>query len=396
MTGTIDYFFHPKNAAARLGLKLREPGARTVNARLIRYGAAALLTGSIALLSGCKSAPPPPQQGPMPVQVAPVTLNPVPTSDTYVSTIKSRRSATLQPQVSGNLTRILVKSGDAVHAGQVLMTIDPLQQMASVEQAQGTQSQKAAVYDFEKVEVERQRKLYAEGITSKDALDSAEQAYANSRGDYNSSAAQVQTQKAVLNYYQVRAPFAGIVGDIPVHVGDFVQPSGATGATLLTTVDEIGDLEAYIDIPAERATQVRIGLPVQILDGSGNVVANTTVDFISPQVDNGLQSVLVKASIPHSSTTLRNLQLVNARIVWSTSPKPTVPVLAVSRIGGQTFVYVAQSDGKGGYICKQVPVNLGDTIGNNYPVLSGLQAGDKVIISGIQFLADGVPVKPLN
>ena len=332
----------------------------------------------------------------MPVQVAPVTLNPVPLSDTYVATIKSRRSATLQPQVNGNITRILVKSGDAVHAGQLLMTINPLQQMAGVQQAQGTESQKSAVYDFQKVEVERQRKLYAEGITSKDALDAAEQAYANSRGDYNSAVGQTQVQKEGLAYYNIRAPFAGIVGDIPVHVGDFVQSIPGATTPPLTTVDEITDLEAYIEIPAERATQIHMGQQVQVLDDTGKVVVSSTVDFISPQVDNGLQTVLVKAAIPHTAQTLRNLQLVKARVIWSTSPTPTVPVLAITRIGGQTFVYVAQSNGKGGYICKQTPVMLGDTIGNDYPVLSGLNAGDKVIISGIQFLADGIPVQPLN
>jgi RND family efflux transporter MFP subunit len=370
-----------------------------LNGRWKISSAAAVLAGSLSLLGGCNSAPPaaPPQA--MPVQVTPVTMDPVAQSDTYVATIKSRRSATLQPQVSGNITRILVKSGDMVRAGQVLMTIDPLQQMATVQQMQGTQSQKSAVYDFNKIEVERQRKLYAEGITSKDALDNAEQAYANSRGDYNSSVGQAQSAKETLAYYNIRAPFAGIVGDIPVHVGDFVQPDtfSLTGPVALTTVDEIADLEAYIEIPTERAMQIRMGLPVEILGDDGNVLVRATVDFISPQVDNGLQAVLVKASIPHNTKqVLRTSQLVKARIVWSTSPTPTVPVLAVTRIGGQAFVYVAQSNGKGGFICKQVPVTLGDTIGNTYPVLSGLSSGDKVIVSGIQFLADGVPVQPMG
>ena len=97
-----------------------------------------VLAGLMAVLvSGCKSAAPPaaaPQA--MPVQVQAVSLNPVPTSDTYVSTIKSRRSTTLQPQVDGNLTKILVKSGDQVKAGHVLMEIDPLKQRATVEAQQ--------------------------------------------------------------------------------------------------------------------------------------------------------------------------------------------------------------------------------------------------------------------
>jgi len=346
---------------------------------------------AIFALAGCHSAAPPaPQMQAMPVQVAPVALNPVPVSDTYVATIKSRRSATLQPQVDGNLTRILVKSGDVVRAGQVLMTIDPLKQVATVEQQKGTEAQKSAVYDYNKIEVERQRKLYAQGITSRDALDAAEQAYANSKGDYGSATAQTRTQQEQLAYYQIRAPFAGIVGDIPVHVGDYVQPT-----TMLTTVDENADLEAYIYVPAERAAELHMGLPVEVVDDSGNVLAKSAVSFISPQVDNGLQSILVKAEVPHTVAELRNAQLVKARIVWSTSPTATVPVLAVTRIGGQAFVYVAQSAGKG-YVCKQVPVKLGDPVGNNYPVLNGLNPGDKVIISGIQFLADGVPVQPMG
>jgi RND family efflux transporter MFP subunit len=345
----------------------------------------------LPVLGGCRHLdPPPPAMRAMPVQVAPVSMNPVADSDTYVATIKSRRSATMQPQVDGHLTRILVKSGDVVKAGQLLMTIDPLKQLATVEQQQGTESQKSAVYDFNKIEVERQRKLYAEGITSKDALDNAEQAYANSRGDYNSAAAQTRTQKEQLAYYQIRAPFAGIVGDIPVHVGDYVLPT-----TLLTTVDENAELEAYIYVPAERASSIRKGLPVEILGEKDEVLAKTAIDFISPQVDNGMQSVLAKATVPHTAVMLRNAQLVKARVVWNTTPTPTVPVLAVTRIGGQAFVYVAESAGNG-YVCRQVPVVLGDSEGNNYPVLRGLKPGDKVIISGIQFLADGVPVQPLG
>ena len=106
----------------------------------------------------------------MPVQVSRVSLGPVPSSDTYVATIKSRRSSTLQPQVDGNLTRILVRSGQLVKAGQVLMQIDPLKQVATVESQQGTEAQKRAVYSYNQADVERQRKLFEAGVTSRQAL----------------------------------------------------------------------------------------------------------------------------------------------------------------------------------------------------------------------------------
>jgi RND family efflux transporter MFP subunit len=343
------------------------------------------------LLAGCKSAPPPPPPPQaMPVQVAPVTLSPVPTSDTYVATIKSRRSATMQPQVDGNLVKIFVKSGDVVKAGQVLMRIDPLKQMATVQSQQGTQSQKKALYDYTRIEEDRQHKLFDAGVVSRDAYDQAIQAFQNAKADYDANAALTDSQKQQLAYYDIRAPFNGVVGDIPVHLGDYVSAT-----TLLTTVDENAELEAYIYVPTERSSLVRQGLPVEILDTAGKVLVKTKISFLSPQVDNGLQSIPAKADVPRTADILRNQQLVKARVTWSTSPAPVVPVLAVSLIGGQTFVYLASAKGDG-YVAHQVPVNLGETVGNTYPVISGLKPGDKVIVSGLQFLQEGAPVKPLG
>ena len=356
--------------------------------------ASAVLVVTSLLLGGCatkkdaKAAGGPPQA--MPVQVSNVALNPVPETDTYVATIKSRRSSTMQPQVDGNLTRIFVHSGQTVRAGQVLMQIDPLKQVATVQSQQGTEAQKRAVYQYNQAEVERQRKLFEGGVTSRQAYDQAVQAFENSKADLDSASALTNTQKQQLAYYQIRAPFSGVVGDIPVHLGDYVSPT-----TVLTTVDEIADLEAYIYIPTERSGDLKMGLPVAILDNDGKTLITTKVDFLSPQVDNGLQGVLVKASVPRSAEVLRNAQLVKARVTWSTKPAVTIPVLAVTRIGGQSFVYVAQPKGQG-YTAHQVAVTLGDTYGNLYPVTAGLSTGQKVITSGLQFLQEGVPVQPLG
>ena len=340
---------------------------------------------------GCKPAALPAAPPPvMPVQVAPVTLSPVPTGDTYVATIKSRRSATMQPQIDGNITKIFVKSGDIVKPGQILMQIDPLKQVATVQSQQGTEQQQKAVYQYNQADVVRQKALYDAGVISKQAYDQSVQSYQNSKGALDSASALTITQQQQLAYYDIRAPFAGVVGDIPVHLGDYVSPT-----TLLTTVDENADLEAYIYVPTERAAQIRTGLPVDILDTAGNVLTKSTISFLSPQVDNGLQSILAKAEIPHTAERLRNQQLVKARITWSTAPAPTIPVLAVSLIGGQTFVFVATPKGDG-YVAHQIPVTVGETLGNTYPVVSGLKPGDKVITSGLQFLYEGAQVKPLG
>jgi RND family efflux transporter MFP subunit len=348
-------------------------------------------------VTGCQNKPPVQAAAgmqAMPVQTATVTLAPVPQSSEYVATIKSRRSATLLPQVSGNLTRIFVHSGDHVKAGQVLMEIDPRLQAATVASARATERQKKALYDYNAVEVERQRKLFEAGVTSRDAYDQAQQSFGNTKADYESAVELRKTQEEQLAYYIIRAPFDGVVGDIPVHLGDFASPASAP-ATVLTTIDENKDLEAYIYIPTERAGQVRMGLNVELMDNSGTLLEKTKIDFLSSQVDSTLQGILVKAPVHATPEVLRNAQMIKARVIWSTTPMAVVPVLSVSRQGGQSFVFVAQGQ-SGHFVARQVAVTLGDTVGNNYAVTSGLNAGDKVIVSSTQFLMNGVPVMPMG
>jgi RND family efflux transporter MFP subunit len=336
----------------------------------------------------CKQAAPPAQMQAMPVQVQTVADSSVPQGDTYVSTIKSRRSATVQPQVDGNLTRILVKSGDMVKAGQLLMTIDPLKQQATVAQSRGSEYQAKSAADYAKIEENRQKQLFDAGVISRDAYDQAIQSLGNTAGAYNAAVQGTHTQQEELAYYQIRAPFAGVVGDIPVHQGDYVSPT-----TVLTTVDEPTGLEAYIYLPSERGPSLRNGMGVDLLDTQGALLEHTSIDFISAQVDNGLQSILVKAPVSPSNH-LRTGQIINARVVFSTAQIPTVPVLATTMIGGQSFVYVAAPKGNG-YAAHLQSVKLGDPVDNNYPVLSGLHVGDRVILSGLQFLQEGAPVQPL-
>jgi RND family efflux transporter MFP subunit len=351
----------------------------------------AALVACVLITAGCRTADPkdPPPQA-LPVKTKTINLAPVPRSDEYVATVKSRRSANIQPQVDGSLTHISVKSGDQVHAGQSLMTVDPLKQQSIVEQQRSTEAQKKATFEYNQIEVERQTKLYQEGVTSKESLDLATQNFENSKADWESSKAARVAEQRQLAYYDVIAPFTGVVGDIPVHVGDYVSPQ-----TLLTTVDENAELEAYIYIPTERSADIRMGLPVEIVTSSGELIERTKIYFISQQVDNATQGILVKAPVHGTLERFRHAQLVKARVVWSTDPAPTVPVLAVTRIGGQTFVYVAAAEG-GGTVAKQRAITLGDTIGNDYAVTSGLKPGDKVVISGTQFLIDGVPIQPIS
>ena len=123
------------------------------------------------------------------------------------------------------------------------------------------------------------------------------------------------------------------------------------------------------------------------------MLADSRVTFVSPQVDSTTQTVLVKATIANNNDKLRNAQFIRARIIWGAQEHPVVPVLAVSRIGGQYFVFVAEPQG-GKTVAHQKPLRVGEMTGNDYVVLDGIKPGDKVIVSGTQFLIDGSPVLP--
>jgi RND family efflux transporter MFP subunit len=352
------------------------------------------LPGILLLPLGCKppeAAAKGPAMQAMPVHTQDVAIAPIELSSDYVATIKSRRSVTVMPQVSGNLTQILVKSGDHVQSGQLIMTVDPIRQQALVDAQKSTENQKKALYDYNVLEIERQRKLFDAGVTSRDTLDQAEQSFKNTRADWESAIATRKSLEEQLAYYRIKAPFEGIVGDVPVHIGDYVTPSAA-----LTTVDENKDLEVYILVPTERSAEARIGLPVRVLDADGKVVESTSVDFLSPQVDSQTQGILLKAPVHSTSQMLRAAQLVNARVIWKTEPLPVIPVLAVSRQGGQSFVFLAQKQQDGHFAARQVAVTLGETVGNSYAVSSGIKAGDQIIVSGTQFLVDNMPIQPMG
>ena len=99
---------------------------------------------------------------------------------------------------------------------------------------------------------------------------------------------------------------------------------------MLTTVDQPGDLEAYIYIPTERSSQARLGLAVELFDTSGKLLEKTKIDFLSPQVDPSLQGILAKAPVHATPDIMRNAQLIKARVIWTTKQMVVVPVLAVT------------------------------------------------------------------
>lgn len=354
-------------------------------ARLLLALASATLAVAIA---GCgrNQASENPTLPPTPVQTVVVRDVPISDDSEFLAALKSRHSTALNPQVEGQVTRILMKSGDRVAAGAKLMEIDPLRQQATVQGQQASIAAQKANVELAQIQFDRAQKLSAAGVIAKMELDQAQTNLATAKEQMHALEAQLNEGQVTLHYYGVVSPTNGIVGDVPVRVGDRV-----TVSTVLTTIDEPGNLEVYLNVPVDHASSLKIGQLIQILDDAGNVAVETHVDFISPEVDTTTQSVLVKATLQNSSGALRTSQFARARIVWGVHQGAVIPVLAVSRINGQFFAFVVDAGVKP-EVAHQKIVKLGELKNNQYAVTSGLAPGDHVVIEGGQNLVDGAPV----
>ena len=369
----------------------RMSGSQLIQNRLVRGSfTVLLLIGVSALAAGCgKTSAGDPKAGggpqAMPVQVKIAQAQSVPETTEYLSVLKSRHSANINPQVEGYITKIYVTSGDRVTAGTPLLQIDPLKQQAAVSGQEAARAAQEASVRYAQIQLDRSRKLYAAGVVPKQDVDNAQTTYDAALAQLKALSDQVNQQQVELHYYRVTAPRDGIVGDIPVHVGDRVAVT-----TLLTTVDELGPLEAYIYVPADRARNLKLGLPVHLTNDAGIQLADTRITFLSPQVDNETQTVLAKALVENPRG-LRVAQQLRAQIVWSNNQGTVIPILAVTRISGQFFAFLAVKEGNG-TVARQKLLKIGDTLGNDYVVLDGLKPGDHIIVTGLQFLQDGMPV----
>ena len=319
-----------------------------------------------------------------------MTLAPkdIPETSEFIASVRSLQSTTVKPEGEGIVTKILVKAGDHVRAGTPLVQIDPARQQAAVRSAEAELAGNEADVQYWRGQVKRLEALVAAGAISRQEFEQGQNSLRLAEAKLVALEAQVREGRVQLGYYRVEAGQAGTVGDIAIREGDRV-----TNSTVITTIDDNSGLEAYIQVPLDRSPDLKPGLAVQLLDSSGEVVATNPITFVAPRVDDATQTVLAKSALKHVPPSVRVQQFIRARVVWRTVQALAVPVTAVTRISGQYFCFVAEQ-GPGGLVARQRPVQVGELVGNAYTVTGGLKAGDKVVVSGIQKIGDGAPIKP--
>ncbi|MBW4471836.1 MAG: efflux RND transporter periplasmic adaptor subunit [Stenomitos rutilans HA7619-LM2] len=382
--------------------------------------------------SAAKASGPPPSQ----VQVQTLQNGTLQDSIEYIGTLQAENTVQLVPQIQGRIGQILVQPGARVDQGDPIFILNPDDTLSQVRSAQSTigvnlaarntaakqlQASKSALasaqaqYELARVNNRRYQQLYREGAvgaatadqyatTEKTALatvrqnqdEASAQQAAVDQADATVSKSQsdLDTAQVSLNYKRVVAPISGSVGNITLKPGDYV-----TAGQTLTTINQNNSFDLQIPVPLSKAGQVRTGLTVELLDpSSGERLGTGKLYFVASQANAADQSILTRARFPNDGKKLRDAQYVRARVIWATKPGVMVPATAVTPIGGQNFVFVAEDKtddkGKSQTIAHQLPVTLGNIQGQSYQVLKGLKPGDRVIVSGVAKLRDGAPITP--
>lgn len=352
----------------------------------------------------------------------------------FVGVLEAQERVTLRPEVEGRVTEILVDEGDRIPAGTPIVQLSSDRPQAVVSgavadievaraarnaagaeilEAEANLESAAAERNLQEVEYDRTESLVAAGALPQQSLDRVERDLDAAIATQTAAERRIQTVRANLaeataslqraesnaavasedlSDYQVVAPMEGVVGNLPVKIGDYVR-----AGELLTTLTSNQTLDLHLSIPVERSGALVTGLPVELRTQIGtDPLVTGSISFVAERVENDAQAILAKASFPNPGGALRDEQFVRAHVIWSQAPGVLVPTTAISRIGGQSFVFVMapSEDTESGFVAVQRPVELGLIENNRYHVVRGLEAGETLITAGILRLSDGAPVTP--
>jgi multidrug efflux pump subunit AcrA (membrane-fusion protein) len=392
-----------------------------------------LFVSSLPLLSGCKSETETKNE-PAHKKEVPVTLKKIESSNvasTYslVGSMDSRNSVDIYPRIDGYIVKIPITAGMPIEKGQLLFEVDSNKQEAavaakrsSVELAksdyakevgklgslQADHDGKQSQVDLNNVEYQRYYWLEKRGVVPLATVDREDRNLRVAKADLNSLNAETEAQKEVierakqrieeakselkveqaeLGYRTMTAPFSGVIGNVPVKLGDYVNPQ-----TKLTTLSKNRPLEVNVEVPQEMAKQIRVGTRMEILGNDGVPYGETSVFYVAPTVNLQNQSVLVKGEFSNTKDQLRPDQSVQVKMILKTEATLSVPTEAISFVAGKAFVFVAAQGVDGKAIARQRPIEISSIQNNTATVKSGLHPGEEIVTSGIQLLADKSPI----
>jgi membrane fusion protein (multidrug efflux system) len=367
--------------------------------RALGVTAAGLASVALLLTAGCakkeEAAPPAPPT----VEVVTVTQKDVPIYEEWIGSLDGDVNAVIRPQVTGYLIKQNYTEGDWVKKGQLLFQIDPRTFQAAVDQAKGLRAQQRALYQTAKANLKRVKPLAAKNALSQKDLDDTTGAELSAKASLEAAEASLETAKLNLSFTRITSPIAGIAGIAKAQIGDLLSPSMPTELTTVSTVDPI---KVYINISEReylvlaRAVQAEGKRPEQVplelilVDGS-TYPHEGRFSVLDRQVDTTTGTFKGAALFPNPDRLLRPGQYgrIRARMAIEKGAL-LVPQRAVTEIQGKYLLAVVGADNK----VAIRPVTVGNRIGSDWIIASGLKPGDKVIAEGTQKVKDGSTVNP--
>jgi len=306
-----------------------------------------------------------------PVEVAVALRQRVEDAITGTGQIEAIQSIDLRPEVEGRIVEVLVREGSMVQAGDSLFRIDDAELRAQVARAE-------AERDLARQVLDRQRQLMQSQSSTESDLQAAE-------ASYRAAQASVDLLHLRLSRTVVRAPFSGVAGARRVSLGDYVNSQ-----TPLVSLQTVDPQHATLNVPERYAGQLRTGLPVTFTVAAlrGRTFTGR-VDFVDPVVRLPGRTILLKALVTNPRRELAAGMFVEGRLIAEARQDAiVVPEDAVLPTQGTTLVFVV-TDGK----AVRRPVELGVRMPGFVEITRGLEAGEQVVVGGLERLTDGVPVR---
>lgn len=398
-------------------------------------------------------------------------------SSEYVGNLEARDRVTLAPRTEGRILQIFARQGDRVSRGQPLVELEPTQAQedvnaatesvnvekatlgqvqaelstaeanraaaaAEVESAKADVEDAGSALELAKINLDRTKMLVEGGAVSQQELDddrsevkstmaqlnsaketlnatnqslqASEKQIEQARANINSQNAIIKRSEAELGsisqnlaFNTITAPIDGVVGSFDKKVGDYVSVGEE-----LSTITNNQSFDLNINIPVEYRDRLKPGLAVETITEDGSAGIEGEIAYIAPLVTQNTQSVLTKVIFPNQGS-LKDREYQRVRVIWDEKPGVLVPTTAISTLGGQNFVYIAQekqsepgankensvkedsskSNSVPSLVAAQQPIKLGSIQEQDYQVISGLKEGDRIAVSNILSLRDGAAIQ---
>ena len=321
---------------------------------------------------------------------------------TYPATIKGMQDVEIRPKVSGFITKLCVKEGQAVKAGQLLFVIDNVTYAAAVRQAKAAVNSAKAQLSTAKLTYNNNQKLFQNNVIGSYELESAKNAYESALAAVAQAEASYVSAKQNLDFCYVTSPANGVVGDLPYRVGALVS---ASSQQPLTTVSNISTMQVYFSMTEKDLldmTKTAGGIHAAIKDypavklqlADGTIYNQPGhVATVSGVIDPTTGSVSMRADFPNPEHLLKSGGSGSIVVPHNNSTAIIIPQDAVSQVQDKYFAYVVGKDNK----VKYTPVTVNpNNDGKNYIIDGGLSVGDRIVVNGISSLTDGAEIKPLT